>query len=143
MSAADSPEPRARKNKNSNREGAHAPSRANPKCPERARCDFCGDVFWPPRWNCRTCHRCEARSCPDQSLLPWREYMVAVRAYHREQGKMRLRGHPLTKRSLPANLPQDASRRSSETNRTGPGTSGRARPKSASSKRQPKEDSNG
>lgn len=28
-------------------------------------CDFCGGLFAPPRWNCRTCQRCAARGAPD------------------------------------------------------------------------------
>ena len=54
--------------------------------PNLVGCDFCGQRFHPPRWNCRTCHRCAAASKPDQSVGAWEDYMRAVLADQRTRG---------------------------------------------------------
>lgn len=50
------------------------------------RCDFCAEKFTPPRWNCRTCHRCAAVGLPDQSAMPWCEYERVLADRRRESG---------------------------------------------------------
>ena len=51
----------------------------------RVHCDFCGAIFSPARWNCRTCSQSAAEGRPDQSLLTWAEYERAAKAVSAER----------------------------------------------------------
>ena len=74
----------------------------------RVRCDFCFEAFLPPRWNCRTCHRCAAAGLPDQSLREWEDYIPVIWARQEEALKARggrqvealMAGDPLIERNL-------------------------------------------
>lgn len=47
--------------------------------PDRVRCDFCSEAFPPVAWNQRTCHRCAAIGCPDQSKPDYEKHLDAYR----------------------------------------------------------------
>jgi len=49
-----------------------------PEPPRVAHCDFCGRPFGPVKWNQRTDVACAVRGCPDQSAMPWRDYVGAT-----------------------------------------------------------------
>jgi hypothetical protein len=61
-------------------------SRAAPTV--QVRCDFCGGFFNAPHRNCRTCSSCAAMGAPDQSVMPWAAYRVAVRRHLPAAGKL-------------------------------------------------------
>lgn len=54
--------------------------------PPAVNCDFCSQSFTPPRWNCRTCHRCAAQGLPDQSVGTWEAYSKTIADRARELG---------------------------------------------------------
>jgi hypothetical protein len=56
--------------------------------PQQARCDFCGQLFAPPLWNCRTCVRCAVAGAPDQSKPG---YAAKLRVWQIEHGAERRR----------------------------------------------------
>lgn len=63
--------------------------------PEQARCDFCGRVFKPLKWNSRTCLPCHGQGMPDQSLAEWTAYQEAVKAVVRSKyGRKKPKGNP-------------------------------------------------